>query len=44
MLAACARDNKGKVELRGICAVDGVAVVVVVVGLGIVQTRRIVRN
>lgn len=42
MLAACARDNKGKVELRGICAVDGVAVVVVV--LGIVQTRRIVRN
>ena len=44
MLAACARDNKGKVELRGICAVDGVVVVVVVVVLGIVQTRRIVRN
>ena len=41
MLAACARDNKGKVELRGICAVDGGVVVVV---LGIVQTRRIVRN
>ena len=41
MLAACARDNKGKVELRGICAVDGGGVVVV---LGIVQTRRIVRN
>ena len=43
MLAACARDNKGKVELRGICAVDGGGGVVVVV-LGIVQTRRIVRN
>ena len=42
MLAACARDNKGKVELRGICAVDDGVVVVVV--LGIVQTRRIVRN
>ena len=44
MLAACARDNKGKVELRGICAVDGGGGGGVVVVLGIVQTRRIVRN